>query len=55
MRFIERAVSLGGDRVSSARVDQNGGAGFIIASGDALIYKRYPRVANNPFLPAKRR
>lgn len=48
MRFIERAVSLGGDRVSSARVEENGDAGFIIASGDALVYKKIPAGSKQP-------
>ena len=42
MRFNESVVSLGGDRVSSARVEPDGDAGFIIASGGALVYKKIP-------------
>lgn len=48
MRFNESVVSLGGDRVSSARVEPDGDAGFIIASGGALVYKKIPAGSRQP-------
>lgn len=48
MRFGENVVSLGGDRVSSARVEANGDAGFIVAKGGALAYKKIPAGSLRP-------
>ena len=45
MLFNDKIISLFKGRVSSARVEDNGDAGFIFYDNGALIYKKIPKSA----------